>query len=111
MLIKVAEPEMTNEEAQLYCTTKLRWLKPHQKKKCQQYPKKTLKSIMVTIQRGVSMALTECEQHFSDHRWNCSGINAAQFFQDEGILKTGNLSVMAYCFSLIIVYLNTIAAQ
>lgn len=80
---------MTDEEVERYCTTKLSWLKPHQQKKCKEYPRRILKAIMVTIQRGVQMALTECDNHFSDHRWNCSGLNTAQFFQDQGILKTG----------------------
>ncbi|KAK3744101.1 hypothetical protein QZH41_016790 [Actinostola sp. cb2023] len=61
------------------------WLKSHQQKKCLAHP-----YMMESVVRGVSMAVRECENHFSDHRWNCSGLTMKQVFQEDGILKTGN---------------------
>lgn len=93
----VAAEEMTEEEVKRFCTSTLRWLKPHQKKKCrEEYSHSTVKPMLNSIHRGVTMALTECENHFNDHRWNCSGLNTAQVFQDQGILKTGKYKLLLF---------------
>ena len=42
------------------------------------------------------MALSECQNHFNDHRWNCTGLNEEQVFQEMGIMKTGKCQLYLF---------------
>lgn len=61
----------------------MNWLKEHQKKKCL-----THIHMVKSAENGVDLALRECPNHFSDHRWNCTGVTLAQVFEDTGMLAT-----------------------
>nr|AAT02182.1 secreted signalling factor wnt-A [Nematostella vectensis] len=93
-VIPSARPSLvTSEEVTQFCSL-MPWMKPHQKQKCLLEP-----LVMPSVQRGVGMALEECPSHYSDHKWNCSGVNTAQVFQERGILKT-NTKESAFVFAL-----------
>lgn len=71
----------TNEDANRFCS----WLKGNKLRNCLSHP-----LLGLSAREGVEEVLKECRSHFTDRRWNCSGVTIADVFQNERMLKAGN---------------------
>lgn len=78
---KGRNPRAITSEALSFCSS----LKGNKNKRCSASPEKGL-----SAREGVELALEQCRKHFTDMRWNCSGVTVADIFQTQRILLAGS---------------------